>query len=374
MGLKGLRVRPLLAGLFAASLGLVSALAQEAMVVIPPTPQARDAWQALEEGRFTDAVPLFTHALRATPGHPTLLLGAGLVQRRLGNVEGARGALTRALQTEPALTPASLLLGMMLYEQGDVHGAIKVYESALFRAPGHAQLTAHLERWRREADAQAGFLRADGGRFTVLFEGPAEEALAQAALDILDDAYARVGDALFVYPAEPVQVVLYTAEQFRDVARSPEWAGGLYDGRIKLPVRGALQNREEFARVLTHEYVHAVVRRMAASGVPAWLNEGLAVYLERPTPPRGRPDPRVSRGTGPVAALPTSFAALPAPAVKGAYEASGAAVAAMVDRVGMAAVAALITDVGRGARFEQAFASHILMSFDEFAREFAERR
>lgn len=350
----------------ALSHGSAVATAQDPTVVVPPTPQARAAWQALEEGRFPEAVPLFASALRVTPDHPTLLLGAAIVQRRLGEREGARTTLLRALQIDPSLTPASLLLGMLLHEQGDLPGAIRVYEAALFRAPAQAQLAAHLERWKAEAAAQDGYSRADSGRFTVLFEGPAQHDLAQAALDILDEAYFRIGDALFTYPSQPVQVVLYTDEQFRDVARTPEWAGGAYDGRIKVPVRGALKNRAEFARVLTHEYVHAVVRQMASDGVPAWLHEGLAVCLERPVMPE--------RSAVVGSQLPTSFVSLPAGQVPSAYQASAAAVRAMIDRVGLAAVAALIVDVGRAVPFEEAFASHILIPYDQFVQDLAVRR
>ncbi len=350
---------------------VIAAAAQSVTIVVPPTGLARDAWQALEEGRFKDAEPVFNRALRATPDQPVLLLGAGIVARRLGRVDEARSAFTRALEVEPGLTAASLLLGMMLHEQGDLTGAIRVYASALFRAPDHPQLLAHLERWRREATAQEGFLRADGGHFTVLFEGPAEETLAQAAVDILEDAYHRIGDALIYYPVNPITVVLYTQEQFRDIARSPSWAGGLYDGRIKVPIRGALRNRAELSRVLTHEYVHAVVHRLAPTGVPTWLNEGLAVYLEREDVSDAQP-PSTPAGSVSLRRLSTSFRSLPVEQVKAAYFHSGSAVRAIVERVGLPAVVALLTDLGRGASFDEAFAVNVQMSFDEFQREWAE--
>ena len=259
---------------------------------------------------------------------------------------------------------------MMLHEQGDLTGAIRVYESALFRAPDHPQLTAHLARWRLEASAQEGFLRADGGHFTVLFEGPAEETLAQAAIGILDTAYIRIGDALFNYPADPITVVLYTQEQFRDIARSPSWAGGLYDGRIKIPVRGALRNRAELGRVLTHEYVHALVHRLSPTGVPTWLNEGLAVYLERQDVPDSQPAPATKPLS--LALLSSSFGSLPPDQIRAAYRDSGSAVRAIVERVGLPAIVALLTDLGAGETFEQAFASNVLMSFDDFQREWAD--
>jgi hypothetical protein len=164
---------------------------------------------------------------------------------------------------------------------------------------------------------------------------------------------------------------LYTQEQFRDIARSPSWAGGLYDGRIKVPIRGALRNRAELSRVLTHEYVHAVVHRLASTGVPTWLNEGLAVYLEREDVPDAQP-PSMPAGPVSLRRLSTSFRSLPVEQVKAAYVRSGSAVRAIVERVGLPAVVALLTDLGRGLSFDEAFAVHVQMSFDDFQREWAE--
>ena len=100
-------------------------------------------------------------------------------------------------------------------------------------------LTSRLDAWRKEAALHESFGQKLGDHFTVLFEGPAEAELAQKAIDTLEAAFWRIGAALYTYPTEPIVVVLYTREQFRDVTQSPEWAGGVYDGKIRVPVQGA---------------------------------------------------------------------------------------------------------------------------------------
>ena len=42
---------------------------------------------------------------------------------------------------------------------------------------------------------------------------------------------------------------------------------------------GALKNPTELDRIVTHEYVHALVQQMFPR-VPGWLNEGLATLME----------------------------------------------------------------------------------------------
>jgi len=96
---------------------------------------------------------------------------------------------------------------------------------------------------------------------------------------VLEAAYLRVGKSLNTYPSETVTAILYTQQQFRDVTKSPSWAAAAYDGRIRMPVQGALKNPAELDRIVTHEFVHAVIHQMYPR-VPGWLNEGLATFLE----------------------------------------------------------------------------------------------
>jgi tetratricopeptide (TPR) repeat protein len=349
-----------------------NAAAQSASIVVPPAGAAREAFQALEEGRFKDADAAFTRALASAPDDPALLLGAGIAARRLSQTLRAREHLTRALQIDPALTPASQLLGTMLYEAGDLDGAIRVYDAALVRAPDQARMQERVEQWRKEAALHDGFRRTQGGHFTVLFEGPAEEEAAAAAVDILESAYGRIGDLLQAYPPESITVVLYTQQQFRDVTRTPGWSGGLFDGRIRMPVRGGLADAREFERVLTHEYVHALVHSVAAGGVPAWLNEGLAAALETGGLDRARKD--IARGSiVPLGQLDRSFASLLAAAVAAAYAGSALAVWEILDRVGPSRLMGLLADLGAGADFDRAFTSWVQMPFADFEREWLDQ-
>jgi len=362
---------PVAAAIVLVSVAAAGASAQSLSLVVPPAGAAREAFQALEEGRYKDADAAFERALAAAPDDPAILLGAGIAARRVSNTARARQLLARALQIDPALTPASQLLGTMLYETGDIEGAIRVYDAALVRAPDQARMQAKVEEWRKEAALHDGFRRALGGHFTVLFEGPAEEDAAAAAVEILEGAYGRVGDFLQAFPPEPITVVLYTQQQFRDVTRTPGWSGGLFDGRIRLPIRGGLADRSEFERVLTHEYVHALVHSVAAGGVPAWLNEGLAAALETRGMERARRD--IVRGpVVPLSQLGLSFASLSASAVPSAYAGSALAVWEIIERAGASRLMGLLADLGSGADFDRAFTSWVQMPFADFEREWLE--
>jgi hypothetical protein len=73
---------------------------------------------------------------------------------------------------------------------------------------------------------------------------------------------------------------LYTQEAFRDVTRVPGWAGGVNDGRIRVPVQGMETVSDLLARILKHELTHSFVFQKTAGRCPTWLQEGVAQWME----------------------------------------------------------------------------------------------
>lgn len=330
---------------------------------------AHEAWDALNGGRTQEAAIAFEQALKTAPDQPSLLLGAGVAAHLQGREEDARRFLVDALKVDPALTAASLLLGAVFYQTGDIDAAIDTYQQALAHAPDHPQISKQLDAWRKEAALHSGFGRKLGDHFTVLFEGPAEAQLADRAAAILEAAYTRIGTALYTYPTEVITVVLYTREQFRDITQSPEWAGGAFDGRIRVPVRGALQNQAEFERVLSHEFTHALVRSIAPRGVPFWLDEGLAVHFEGSNLARRQQQVHAAEALLPLTRLEHSFSDLTAKEASFAYAESAVAVEALFAQAGPAAIIGLLADIGRGIAFPDAFERNILVPYAEFQRK-----
>ena len=83
--------------------------------------------------------------------------------------------------------------------------------------------------------------------------------------------------------------MLYPDETFREVTGSPHWSGGIYDGRIKLPIGGLARGSERLARTVRHEYAHAAIVTLSKGKAPVWLNEGLAQVAEETERRRAAP-------------------------------------------------------------------------------------
>ncbi|MGE0449734.1 MAG: tetratricopeptide repeat protein [Vicinamibacterales bacterium] len=330
----------------------------------------QSGWDALAAGDAAAAASAFQRALAADPQRAELHLGAGLAAVLEKRDPDALAAFDRALALDPKMTMARAQLAMTKYRLHDLNGAIALLEAVVAERPGEPQWATQLARWKDERELHGRLNMALGSHFTVAFDGPAQEDVAQKVLDSLERAYWRIGTALDALLNDPVPVVLYTNTQFRDITRSPSWAGGLYDGTIRVPVDGLgqrdLLDRELAAldRVLAHEFTHALTHAIGGSRVPTWLSEGLATAFEDPAPDTSAAKtPRTAMALG---RLTRGFATLSDSEARSAYELSQRAARALLDSAGGAAVANLLRDLKDGAPFEAAFEHRIQRRLEDF--------
>lgn len=326
----------------------------------------RAGWDALVAGQAHAAAESFREAIANDPKNPRLYLGAGTAAFLERKDDDAKQALQRALTLDPSMTRARALLGQVLYRSGERLEAILTYEALTADAPDDKEARATLDRWRREAELHDRMLLAIGQHFTVSFSGPQDETLAAKALESLERSYWRIGDTLGTYPADPVPVVLYTSEQFSDITRSPAWAAGAYDGTIRVPMRGALAKEEELDRVLAHEFTHALIRSLAKSGVPAWLNEGLATAIESTDVGWAQRQVQQAEAKIPLSVLQSSFGRFGGAQAQLAYATSALAVRRLIEEAGGFAIANLLRDLGDGVEFDTAFAHRLQRTFADF--------
>src|SRR5262245_16035528 len=229
------------------------------------------------------------------------------------------------------------------------------------------------ERARREREIHDRMRQRRTEHFSVKFEGPEQASLSWSVLEVLEGAYWRIGGTLSALPTVPIPVVLYTSEQFRDITRSPTWAVGAFDGIIRIPMRGALENPRELERVLSHEYTHALIRQLSARPVPVWLNEGLAAALESDDLGWAHAAMRRAGRPIPLDSLRRPFGGLTDEQASLAYASCALAADRLLEEAGGVAVANLLRDVGQGREFSAAFAYRIQRSLAEFQNELNSR-
>jgi len=176
-------------------------------------------------------------------------------------------------------------------DEGSVARAILRLERAVELAPERKPLVELLARWRRVAETEDGFWVESSEHFELAYDGSRDELLWSSfeLLEILEAAYHEFGERFGRYPVERgrprIRVVLYRKAEFDGVTGIGHWAGGVFDGTVRVPVEDLGREKPVLTAVLRHEVVHAFVREVGGALVPAWLDEGLAQLLEADAPP-----------------------------------------------------------------------------------------
>jgi Tfp pilus assembly protein PilF len=313
------------------------------------------AWDALRAGDHDTAAREFGRAVRNDPTNPLNYFGLGVAQHGLGLEDQAQRALRKALELEPRFAAAALVLGQIQYAEGDLDGAIATYTRAMKTSGPQPEMQKLLDQWKREADVHGSMETGAGGRFALQFDGPEERALADRVSRVLESAYWDIGRRLNAYPSRTIPVILYTDQHFADITRSPTWAAGIYDGRIRLAVGDALKSPGALDRVVIHEFAHAVVHDLAPRGVPAWLHEGLAVNFE-PGDQRWVNQVLADQELVPLAELEAGFTGLSSSQAVLAYAESAAAARVIMDRIGPN-LPSFLASLGSAANVDAALAT-----------------
>ena len=235
----------------------------------------------MRRGRTDDALSLSRTGVSAFPRDPHLTLAHGALLLHKQQYQAAREWLLRARVAAPNSAQAWKFLGFAEYFPDRTDHAIRAWRKSLSLAPDSGVEHIMLERAQRETVAEAHYEQASSGHFTLRFEGrQVAPAFRREILQVLERHYQELDRQLDASLREPIAVILYTDQAFRDVTRAPSWAGALNNGRMRIPVEGLSSVTPQLSAVLKHELVHSLVWAKTKGRCPAWLNEGLAQVLE----------------------------------------------------------------------------------------------
>lgn len=284
-----------------------------------------------------------------------------------------RARAARALEESDANVIA--VLGELELHRGDVATGVETCQRGLGLHPGNARLVRCVGRGQRDRSKRAAPDEVASAHFSVSFEGRVDAEGARPTLETLEDAYRVVGALLGYQPADRLPVILYPGWTFSEDGSHPAWAGGVYDGKVRVPSAGSTGQTLRFRGLVFHEYAHAVFQRVTRGvRTPQWLNEGIAELAKLRVD--AAPPVPCSAGHGlPLSRLGPGFGALGVGEARRAYPEARHAVERLVARRGEEGLRALLAATGQSGDFEQAFAEVYGERFDAFAAGFdAERR
>lgn len=357
---------------------------REAMRQAPDEPALRrnlqtvlHNWAVAElNANHTDAAVGLLEEGLALDEDRNLLSALGIARLRQGTWNAARSSLERAVALGASDPYTLIALGKIYRQQGERAAAVEMFHRARDGGAAGPDFQETLSRLERELDAEWDFAEMRSPHFQIAFAGGEREsdAAAEAVAEGLEDAYFHVGSKLDLYPDERVPVVLYPSEDFHDITQTPEWTGGVYDGRIKLPSRGFEGgDRTVIERTLRHEYGHVLVNQLSGGRAPVWLNEGVAIWCEEER--EGERENWAYRAlSGQVLfslrELEGSFTHLPADRVRIAYAQSYLAVRQLTAASGGRNMRELLAALGKGSSLDDAFRGVYSRNLAGFESEF----
>jgi hypothetical protein len=230
------------------------------------------------------------------------------------------------------------------------------------------------EKLERESRIEASWNQSVRGSFIVKYDDQRFKDVGEAVLGFLDAAEDLSRQTLGHVPSRRVTVVLYSHEDFTNTTGAHAWAGGLFDGKIRLPIRNFALTKDSIKHTIAHEYTHLVIRDLCRK-CPIWLNEGLAQLAEGKPLPVAREVLRAQRERKRMSALPGSWMGIQdAKTVAELYAQSLLFTNYLVKRLGYQGVRDLLVKASTAPTFESAFAEVAGKSLDEVESEWRGER
>jgi tetratricopeptide (TPR) repeat protein len=298
------------------------------------------------------------------------LVSLAYVQLRRSEYSAALEYLQRARTVAPNSLWVAELSGWAYYGLDRMDEAIAQWQTAQSIHPS-PEVAALLEKAQRDREAESEFREGETHHFIVRYQGNATPQLATDVLRTLEEHFRTLQTELRFTPGEPIAVVLYTQQTFRDVTRAPSWAGAANDGRIRVPVQGLTSVSDQLSRVLMHELTHSFIRQKTQGRCPQWLDEGLAQWME------GRRSestalPLISayeQGMHPpVKQLEGSWVAFSGQGASFAYAWSLASVESIIANSGMWGIERLLGELAAGSAVESALGTSLQTNYADLER------
>ncbi len=233
----------------------------------------------MRKGQPDASIAKYREALKYMPHDQALDLALGYLLCKQEHYSEAVDFLLPEADRYPRAPDFRLLLGSAFYGMEDLDQAIAQWNKALAVAD-NPQLRDAVAKAEREREVSGGYAEIRSEHFLLRYDGQQNDRLSAEILNSLDGSFQDLVLDLDYTPSDPIVVIVYPNQAFRDITRMPSWVGALNDGKIRVPVSGLAQMTPKLAQILRHELTHSFVRLITLGRCPVWFNEGLAQLEE----------------------------------------------------------------------------------------------
>jgi hypothetical protein len=320
-------------------------------------------------GSIDRAIELLSEAVARDPENGVALADLTVAYLRNGDREFAEFYLNLARQSAHRVEPSAdvyAALGNAYEAENRLDDALEAWEEARRLGDRSEGLARRIARVRTDWAYSHGQRFHATDHVEIYYDRRIADSLAELVGDSLEKALPDESRFFLADLPGPTIVILYEGRRFFELREMPDWVGGSYDGKIRVPIDLGRQPDEAFLGLLRHELAHAFLSQISRGRAPGWLQEGLAQFIEG-----RRVEPAAAAATfaeSPTDVLTTLEAALgqraDRTAARRAYALSLSFVQYLGSRAGMSGVVCLAADLGQGRGLDDAFERQ----FDESSR------
>ena len=218
--------------------------------------------------------------LALRPNDSDLVIKSATAYQKMENTLSAINILQEFLERYPDDSKVNYSLSRFLYFNGNLTESKYYLNRSLEIDANDAKSLEFKKKLDKEYSLDQSNNSFSGKHFELIYPDSFSEEWAEEMVEQLENAYDEIGSKLNFYPEQKAQVLLFQTTDFKMVHDLPDWAGGVYDGKIKLPVpANAIPIALKGA--IFHEYTHHVIFLASSGNCPIWLNEGLAQVFEK---------------------------------------------------------------------------------------------
>jgi len=331
----------------------------------------------LKQKQYRKADENFVKALELYPDEAGFAMLRGICNYHLKKYDIARYELERAKAMAPESVDALYFLGLTLYETDNRQQAIDLWEDARRLAPGRKEIAEILAKARKEMAVESYMDKRHSSRFDLTYDPGVDTSFARAVLDVLEEAANQVGAELGHFPQVIIPVAIYKKSDFKAVTNAPDWSGGVFDGKIRVPFGKIREVTPAMRAILFHEYVHAVVYDITRGNCPLWLNEGIAEYFGRRLydPRQSSTSKGLNSRNTDFRKLEKGFGNLSGADAEIAYMQSYSMVSYMATTYGLHRITLILSGLGKGMSLDEAIKSALgdySLDYDGLVREWRE--
>ena len=321
----------------------------------------------LAAGAIDRAIELFGEAVARDPDNGVALADLTLAYLKNGDREFAEFYLDLARQSTHRVEPSPAVyeaLGDAYEADNRLDDALDAWEEARRLGDRSAALSRRIARVRTDwaYSHGQGFRATD--HFEIYFDHRIADSLVDLIAGFLEKTLPEESEFFRAPLPGPTIVILYEGRRFFELREMPDWVGGSYDGKIRVPIDLGRPPDEALLGLLRHELAHAFLARLSRRSAPGWLQEGLAQYVEGRRIEPAAVAATLEKSPGDVLSdLETALGQrADRAAARRAYMLALSFVEFLSARIGTAGVVCIADDLGNGFSLDDAFERQVGLS------------